>query len=163
MDIKIKINTKVSYLSSIFDASIILLFFFYKALIAYLIHRELYGGGLDTLVLLRASIAGIMFLLIILFIQFMKIKDLKSQRTILRGVFVGWTTVFIILLVIKTSSIYFVILTGLLSLIVLMNLFSLIDQIKEEKNTLTDKEIYLLQKLAKKKIVLFRVNIYFYY
>ena len=151
MDIKIKINTKVSYLSSIFVASTILLFFSYKALIAYLIHRELYGGGLDTLVLLRASIAGIMFLLIILFIQFMKIKDLKSQRTILRGIFVGWTTVFIILLIIKTSSIYFIILTGLLSLIVLMNLFSLIDQIKEEKNTLTDKEIYLLQKLAKKK------------
>ena len=151
MDIKIKINTKVSYLSSIFAASIILLFFSYKALIAYLIHRELYGGGLDTLVLLRASIAGIMFLLIILFIQFMKIKDLKSQRTILRGIFVGWTTVFIILLIIKTSSIYFVILTGLLSLIVLMNLFSLKDQIEEEKNTLTDKEIYLLQKLAKKK------------
>ena len=151
MDIKIKINTKVSYLSSIFVASIILLFFSYKAVIAYLIHRELYGGGLDTLVLLRASIAGIMFLLIILFIQFMKIKDLKSQRTILRGIFVGWTTVFIILFIINTSSIYFIILTGLLSLIVLMNLFSLIDQIKEEKNTLTDKEIYLLQKLAKKK------------
>ena len=151
MDIKIKINTKVSYLSSIFAASIILLFFSYKALIAYLIHRELYGGGLDTLVLLRASIAGIMFLLIILFIQFMKIKDLKSQRTILRGIFVGWTTVFIILFIINTSSIYFIILTGLLSLIVLINLFSLIDQIKEEKNTLTDKEIYLLQKLAKKK------------
>ena len=151
MEIKIKINTKVSYLSSIFVASIILLFFSYKALIAYLIHRELYGGGLDTLVLLRASVAGIMFLLIILFIQFIKIKDLKSQRTILRGIFAGWTTVFIVLLIIKTSSIYFIILTGLLSLIVLMNLFSLIDQIKEEKNTLTDKEIYLLQKLAKKK------------
>ena len=151
MKIKIKINTNISYVSSIITASIILLFFAYKAVIAFLIHKELYGGGLDTLVLLRSSIVGIMFLLIILFIQFMKIKDLKSQRTILRGIFVGWTTVFIILLIIKTSSIYFVILTGLLSLIVLMNLFSLIDQIKEEKNTLTDKEIYLLQKLAKKK------------
>jgi len=150
MDIKIKINTKVSYLSSIFAASIILLFFSYKALIAYLIHRELYGGGLDTLVLLRASIAGIMFLLIILFIQFMKINDLKSQRTILRGIFVGWTSVFIALLVLKISSIYFMILTGISSLIILVTLFSLIDQIKEEKNTLTDKEIYLLQKLAKK-------------
>ena len=62
MDIKIKINTKVSYLSSIFVASIILLFFSYKALIAYLIHRELYGGGLDTLVLLRASIFDFMIL-----------------------------------------------------------------------------------------------------
>jgi len=151
MDIKIKISTKVSYLSSIFAASIILLFFSYKAIIAFLIHKELYGGGLDTLVLLRASIAGIMFLLILLFIQFMKIKDLKSQRTILRGIFVGWTSVFIILIVINLSSIYFILITGASSLIVLVTLFSLIDQIKEEKNTLTDKEIYLLQKLAKKK------------
>ncbi len=151
MDVKIKISTKVPYICSILVASIILLFFSYKAVITYLIHKELYGGGLDTLVLLRASIAGIMFLLILLFIQFMKIKDLKSQRTILRGIFIGWTSVFIILLVINLSSIYFVILTGISSLIVLVTLFSLIDQIKEEKNTLTDKEIYLLQKLAKKK------------
>ena len=151
MDIKIKISTKVSYIFSILVALIILFFFAYKAVIAYLIHKELYGGGIDTLVLLRASIAGIMFLLILLFIQFIKIKDLKSQRTILKGIFVGWTSVFIILLIIKLSSIYFLILTGLSSLIVLINLFSLIEQIKEEKNTLTDKEIYLLQKLAKKK------------
>jgi len=92
-----------------------------------------------------------MFLLILLFIQFMKINDLKSQRTILRGIFIGWTSVFIALIVINLSSIYFILLTGLSSLIILVTLFSLIDQIKEEKNTLTDKEIYLLQKLAKKK------------
>ena len=151
MDIKLKIKPKVSYLTSTCTALIILLFFSYKAVIAYLIHRELYGGGLDVLVLLRASIAGIMFLLILLFIQFMKINDLKSQRTILRGIFIGWTSVFIVLIVIKLSSIYFILLTGISSLIILVTLFSLIDQIKEEKNTLTDKEIYLLQKLAKKK------------
>ena len=151
MNFKLKIKPKVAYLTSICTALIILLFFSYKAVIAYLIHRELYGGGLDTLVLLRASIAGIMFLLILLFIQFMKINDLKSQRTILRGIFIGWTSVFIVLIVIKLSSIYFILLTGLSSLIILVTLFSLIDQIKEEKNTLTDKEIYLLQKLAKKK------------
>jgi hypothetical protein len=151
MEIKIKINTNISYISSIIAASIILLFFAYKAVIAFLIHKELYGGGLDTLVLLRASIVGIMFLLIILFIQFMKIKDLKSQRTILKGIFVGWTAVFVSLLIVNLSSIYFVVLSGLSSLIVLINLYSLIDQIKEEKNSLTDKEIYLLQKLAKKK------------
>ena len=151
MKIKLNIKPKIAYLTSIFTAIIILLFFSYKAVIAYLIHRELYGGGLDTLVLLRASIAGIMLLLILLFIQFMKINDLKSQRTILRGIFIGWTSVFIALIVIKLSSIYFILLTGLSSLIILVTLFSLIDQIKEEKNTLTDKEIYLLQKLAKKK------------
>jgi hypothetical protein len=151
MDIKLKIKPKAAYLTSTCTALIILLFFSYKAVIAYLIHRELYGGGLDVLVLLRASIAGIMFLLILLFIQFMKINDLKSQRTILRGIFIGWTSVFIVLIVIKLSSIYFILLTGISSLIILVTLFSLIDQIKEEKNTLTDKEIYLLQKLAKKK------------
>ena len=151
MNFKLKIKPKVAYLTSACTALIILLFFSYKAVIAYLIHRELYGGGLDTLVLLRASIAGIMFLLILLFIQFMKINDLKSQRTILRGIFIGWTSVFIALIVIKLSSIYFILLTGISSLIILVTLFSLIDQIKEEKNTLTDKEIYLLQKLAKKK------------
>ena len=126
-------------------------FFLYKAVIAYLIHRELYGGGLDILVLLRASIAGMMFLLILLFIQFMKINDLKSQRTILIGIFIGWTSVFIALIIIKLSSIYFIVLTGISSLVILITLFSLVDQIKEQKNTLTDKEVYLLQKLAKKK------------
>ena len=89
MDIKIKINTKVSYLSSIFVASIILLFFSYKAVIAYLIHRELYGGGLDVIVLLRASIAGIMFLLILLLIQFMKIIDLYHHSFCIRSEFGG--------------------------------------------------------------------------
>ena len=151
MNFKLIIKPKVAYLISIAAALIILLFFSYKAVIAYLIHRELYGGGLDVLVLLRASIAGIMFLLILLFIQFMKINDLKSQRTILRGMFIGWTSVFIVLIVIKITSIYFILLTGISSLIILVTLFSLIDQIKEEKNTLTEKEIYLLQKLAKKK------------
>ena len=46
---------------------------------------------------------------------------------------------------------YFILLTGISSFVVLVTLLSLIDQIKEEKNTLTDKEVYLLQKLAKKK------------
>ena len=151
MKFKIKIKPKVSYYVSILVCSVILFYFAYKGVVAYLIHRELYGGGLDTLVLLRASISGIMLLLILLFIQFIKIPDLKSHRTILRGIFVGWTSVFIILIIVDLSSIYFVLLTGLVSLLSLVTLYSLEDQIKEEKNTLTEKEIYLLQQLAKKK------------
>ena len=72
MKLKIKIKPKISYYVSIFVSLIILFYFAYKATVAYLIHRELYGGGLDTLVLLRASISGIMLLLIFLFIQFIK-------------------------------------------------------------------------------------------
>ena len=151
MKLKIKIKPKISYFISIVVSSVVLFYFAYKGVVAYLIHRELYGGGLDTIVLLRASIVGIMLLLILLFIQFLKIPDLKSHRTILRGVFVGWTSVFIILVIINLSSIYFIILSGLVSFFSLITLFSLEDQIKEEKNTLSEKEIYLLQQLAKKK------------
>ena len=151
MKLKIKIKPKISYFISIVVSSVILFYFAYKGVVAYLIHRELYGGGLDTIVLLRASIVGIMLLLILLFIQFLKIPDLKSHRTILRGVFVGWTSVFLILVIINLSSIYFIILSGLVSFFSLITLFSLEDQIKEEKNTLSEKEIYLLQQLAKKK------------
>ena len=151
MKIKIKIKPKISYYVSIFVSSIILIYFAYKGIVAYIIHRELYGGGLDTLVLLRASISGIMLLLILLFVQFIKITDLQSQRTILRGIFIGWTTVFTILIIVNLSSIYFTLLTGFVSFFSLITLFSLEDQIKEEKNTLTEKEIYLLQQLAKKK------------
>ena len=92
-----------------------------------------------------------MLLLILLFIQFIKIPDLKSHRTILRGVFIGWTSVFIILIIVNLSSLYFIIMAGFVSLFSLITLFSIEDQIKEEKNTLTEKEIYLLQQLAKKK------------
>ena len=141
----------MSYYVSILVSSIVLFYFAYKGVVAYLIHRELYGGGLYTLVLLRASISGIMLLLILLFFQFTKIPDLKSHRTILRGIFIGWTSVFVILVIVNLSSFYFVLLTCLVSLFSLITLFSLEDQIKEQKNTLTEKEIYLLQQLAKKK------------
>ena len=86
MKFKIKIKPNISYYVSVLVCFVILFYFAYKGIVAYLIHRELYGGGLDTLVLLRASISGIMLLLILLFIQFMKIPDLISHRTILRGV-----------------------------------------------------------------------------
>ena len=151
MKFKINIKPRISYYVSILVSSVILFYFAYKAVVAYLIHRELYGGGLDTLVLLRSSISGIMLLLILLFIQFTKIPDLKSHRTILRGVFIGWTSVFVILIIVNLSSVYFIILTGLVTFFSLITLFSLEDQIKEEKNNLTEKEIYLLQQLAKKK------------
>ena len=151
MKFKLKVKPSISYKVSILVSSVFSFYFAYKGIVAYLIHRELYGGGLDTLVLLRASISGIMLLLILLFIQFIKIPDLKSHRIILRGVFIGWTSVFVILIIVNLSSVYFLIITGLVSFFSLITLLSLEDQIKEEKNTLTEKEIYLLQQLAKKK------------
>ena len=151
MNIKLKVLPKYAYLASSSIAFIFFCFFSYKAFVAYLIHKELYGDGMDVLVSLRAALAGIMFLIIILFFQFIKINDLKSQRTILRGIFIGWSSLFIILIIINANLIYFIFFSGLAAFINLISLFSLEDLIKEERNTLTDKEIYLLQKLANKK------------
>ena len=151
MNLKIKLFPKYAYLVSSTIAFIFFSYFAYKAVVAYLIHKELYGDGMDVLVSLRAALAGIMFLLIILFFQFIKIKDLKSQRTILRGIFTGWSALFIILITVSLNSLIFILLSGLAALANLVSLFSLVDLIKEERNTLTDKEIYLLQKLANRK------------
>jgi len=151
MDLKLKISPKIAYYVSSIITFIIFSYFAYKAVVAYLIYKELYGDGIDILVTLRASLAGIMLFLIILFIQFTKIKDLNSQRTILKGIFIGWSAVFIVLIIVNIKLIPFLVLTGFGSLFTLVTVFSLIDQIKEDRNTLTDKEIYLLQKLANKK------------
>jgi len=69
----------------------------------------------------------------------------------LRGIFIGWSSLFIVLIILNSNLIHFIIFSGIAALINLISLFSLVDLIKEERNTLTDKEIYLLQKLANKK------------
>jgi len=151
MEIKIKISPKVSYVASAVTALIFVIYFAYKGAIAYLIHRELYGGGIDPLVALRFTLCGVMIFLIFLFIQFIKLKDLKSQKTIINGIFIGWSSIFIITIILFPSLTYFIFLTGATSFISLVTSLSLSSQIKEERNTLSDKEIYLLQKLANKK------------
>lgn len=151
MKFKISIQPKIAYYLSIFLTLILFFYFSYKGVIAYFIHKELYGGGIDILVTLRATLAGVMLFLSLLLLQFSKIKDLKSHRTILNGIFIGWSTIIILLIILNTNLIYFIIMSGLGSIFSLITLLSLDDQIKEEKNSLTDKEIYLLQKLANKK------------
>ena len=85
----------------------------------------------------------------------MRIKDLESQRTILKGVFIGWASICVTLIIVTPSSIYFITLTGLASAISFLSSKGLIKKISEElkksKETLTKKEIYLLQRLANKK------------
>ena len=151
MEIKINISPKVTYIASAMTALIFVIYFAYKGTIAYLIHRELYGGGIDALVALRFTLCGVMIFLIFLFIKFIKLKDLKSQRTIVNGIFIGWSSIFIITIILFSNLIYFVILTGFASLVSLITSLSLVHQIKEDRNNLSEKEIYLLQKLAKKK------------
>ena len=80
-----------------------------------------------------------------------KIKDLKSQKKILSGIFVVWISIFFSTIIVSRNEILFLIITFITSVLIFLNLLSLSEQIKEERNTLTEKEIYLLQQLAKKK------------
>ena len=131
-----------------------LIYFAYEAFLAYVILQEL-GGGIDALVASRCALAAVMIFLTFLFFQSMRIKDLKSQRTILKGVFIGWASICVTLIIVTPSSIYFIILTGLASAISFLSSKGLIKKISEElkksKETLTEKEIYLLQRLTNKK------------
>ena len=150
------IPPKISYSVSAFISIIFVIYFGYKALLAYVIHKELYGGGdVDVVVVLRCALAAAMIFLTFLFFHFMRIKDLESQRTILKGVFIGWASICVTLIIVTPSSIYFIILTGLASAISFLSSKGLIKKISEElkksKETLTKKEIYLLQRLANKK------------
>ena len=151
VNMKLKIKFKYSYLISILTSFIILCYFAYKGIIAYLIHKELYGGGVDVVITLRGIISFIMLFFIFLQIQFLKIKDLKSQKKILSGIFIIWTSIFFSTFAVSRDEILFLIITFLTSVLILLSLLSLREQIKEERNTLTEKEIYLLQQLAKKK------------
>ena len=151
MKFKINIQPKIAYYLSIILTLILFSYFSYKGVISYFIYKELYGGGIDILVTLRATLAGVMLFLSLLLLQFSKIKDLKSHKTILNGIFIGWSTITILLIILNPNLIYFIIMSGLGSIFSLVTLLSLVDQIKEERNSLTDKEIYLLQKLANKK------------
>ena len=148
---KLVIKFKYSYLISITISFVILCYFAYKGIIAYLIHKELYGSGVDVVITLRGIISLIMLFFIGLQIQFLKIKDLKSQKKILSGIFIIWTSIFFSTIIVSREEIIFLILTFITSVLILLSLLSLREQIKEARNTLTEKEIYLLQQLAKKK------------
>jgi len=144
------ISPKLSHILSAIISIIFVIYFFYEGFLAYVILKEL-GGGVDALVASRWGLAAAMFIFACLFSLFIKIKDLKSQRIILKGVFIGWSSICLTFIIAIPNSIYFIILTGFASIINLLSSKSLIEKIKEEKKTLTEKEIYLLQRLANKK------------
>ena len=104
---KLNIKFKYSYLISITISFVILCYFAYKGMIAYLIHKELYGGGVDVVITLRGIISLIMLFFIILQIQFLKIKDLKSQKKFCRAFLLFGYPFFFQLLLCQERKFYF--------------------------------------------------------
>jgi len=153
---KLQISSKISFILSAITSMIFVMYFGYKGFMVYFIQKAMddtfIGGSTsDITVTLWFAIAGTMALSMLLFFQFIKIKDLKSQRTILKGVFIGWASIFTALIFFIPSYIYFILLTALSSIVSLLSSMTVKEKIIEElnkKETLSEKEIYLLQRLA---------------
>tara|TARA_B110000008_G_scaffold162824_1_gene163253 strand:+ start:363 stop:851 length:489 start_codon:yes stop_codon:yes gene_type:complete len=153
---RIKISSKLSFIISSLTSIIFVLYFAYKGVMVYLVQKAmddtfLGGSTSDITVTLWFAISAAMALSMLLFFQFTKIKDLKSQSTILKGMFIGWAGICAALIVFIPSYIYFIILTALASIVSLISSLTLKEEIiaqLNKKETLSEKEIYLLQKLA---------------
>ena len=154
---KINISSKTSFVISIITSIIFVVYFAYKGFIVYLIQKAMddtfVGGSTsDITITLWFGISLSMALSMFLFFQFIKIKDLNSQKTIQKGIFIGWAMIAIAMIIFVPSYIYLILITILSSIVSLISSITLKDMIAkdliEKKETLSEKEIYLLQKLA---------------
>ena len=153
---KPKVSSKLSFILSSVTSMIFVMYFGYKGFMVYFVQKAMddtfIGGSTsDITVTLWFAVAGTMALSMLLFFQFIKIKDLKSQRTILKGVFIGWASICVALILFIPSYIYFILLTALSSIVSLLSSLTVKEKIIEElnkKETLSEKEIYLLRRLA---------------
>ena len=154
---KLKVSSKLAFIISIITSLIFVIYFAYKGLMVYFVQKEMdntFVGGYtsDITVTLWFGISISMALSMLLFFQFTKIKDLNSQRTIQKGIFVGWSIIAFLMIVFTPSYIYLILITIISSIASLMSSITLktkiAEDLKSKKETLTKKEIYLLQKLA---------------
>ena len=154
---KIRISSKLSFIFSSITSMIFVGYFGYKGFMVYFVQKAMddtfIGGSTsDITVTLWFAIMGTMALSMFLFFQFIRIKDLKSQMTILKGVFIGWAIISVALIIFIPAYIYFILLTSMASIASLLSSITVKHEITDElirkKETLSEKEIYLLQKLA---------------
>ena len=154
---QIRISSKLSFITSSIISMIFVVYFGYKGFMVYFIQKAMDdtfigGSSSDITVTLWFAISCTMAFSMFLFFQFIKIKDLNSQRTIQKGIFFSWAVVSVALIIFLPHFVYFIILTFLASIISLLSSITLKEKIADElirkKETLSEKEIYLLQKLA---------------
>ena len=154
---KINIPSKLSFIISSITSIIFVIYFAYKGFKVYFVQKAMDdtfvgGDSSDITITLWFAISGVMALSMFLFFQFTKIQDLISQRTIQKGIFYGWTVITIVMLAFIPSYIYLILLTIIASIVSFLSYITLkhiiAEDLKNKKETLSEKEIYLLQKLA---------------
>ena len=150
-----KITTKSILLISALTSSAFLIYALYKGIILYFVNEALedtfVGGGTSNIsITLWFIISGILMLITSMFLFFLKIKDLKSQKIIVTGLIFFWFTVSFFSIFITFSNLLITLLTSSIGIISFLASKNLKKEIIAELNKkgLTEKEIYLLQKLA---------------
>ena len=153
----INVPSNLSFIISSITSIIFIAYFTYKGFKVYFVQKAMddtfVGGSFsDITITLWFAISGVMSLSMFLFFQFTKIKDLSSQRTIQKGMFFGWTVITLAMLIFIPSYIYFILLTIIASIASFLSSITLkykiAENLKNKKESLSEKEIYLLQKLA---------------
>ena len=108
------------------------------------------GNSSDISITLWFTTSGIMTFLIFIFIYFIKIKDLKSQKILLIGTTIIWLIVSVSLVVISLQNFLFAIPTLISGIISYLSTLNLKKEIIKElnKKSLSPTEIHLLQRLV---------------
>ena len=152
---KMKITSRLALIVSGFYSLIFVSFCFYKGIILYFVNKAMedtfVGAETSDISIYLWFVVGVLLLFCsFLFFYFIKIKDLKSQKTLLNGIIVFWILISFIQIIFFKLYFYLV----LINLIPIMtnylaikNLKNLIIKKLNEKG-LTDNEIHLLQILA---------------
>ncbi len=150
-----KIKTKSILLISALTTSAFLIYTLYKGIILYFVNEALedtfVGGSTSNIsIVLWFIISGILMLITSMFLFFLKIKDLKSQKIIVIGLIFFWFTVSFFSIFVTFSNLLITLLTSSIGIISFLASKNLKKEIIAELNKkgLSEKEIYLLQKLA---------------
>ncbi len=150
-----KIKTKSILLISALTTSAFLIYTLYKGIILYFVNEALedtfVGGSTSNIsIVLWFIISGILMLITSMFLFFLKIKDLKSQKIIVIGLIFFWFAVSFFSIFVTFSNFLITLLTSSIGIISFLASKNLRKEIIAELNKkgLTEKEIYLLQKLA---------------
>jgi len=152
---RMKITSKLALIISGSYSLIFVSFCFYKGIVLYFVNKAMedtfVGGETSDISIFLWFIVGTLLLIFsLLFFYFTKIKDLKSQKTLLNGISAFWIVISIIQIIFFKSYFYLSLINLIpvvINLIAIKNLKNLILKKLNEKG-LTDKEIHLLQMLA---------------
>ena len=152
---RMKITSKLALIISGFYSLIFVSFCFYKGIVIYFVNKAMedtFVGGetSDISIYLWFIIGTLLLFFSFLFFYFTKIKDLKSQKTLLNGISVFWIVISVIQIIFFKSYFYLSLINLIpimVNLMAIKNLKNLTIKKLNEKG-LSDKEIHLLQLLA---------------